>query len=61
MSLTNVILEDSIEVPASFKLYRVRMDEYGAIDDSYGWNPVQIDESTINGSTFTLNPHNANG
>ncbi len=35
------------------------MDEYGAIDDSYGWNPVQIDESTINGSTFTLNLHNA--
>ena len=35
------------------------MDEYGAIDDSYGWNPVQIDEPTINGSTFTLNLHNA--
>ena len=63
MNLTNVILEDSIEagsyVPGSFKLYRVRMDEYGAIDDSYGWNPVQIDEPTINGSTFTLNLHNA--
>lgn len=63
MNLTNVILEDSIEagsyVPGSFKLYRVHMDEYGAIDDSYGWNPVQIDEPTINGSTFTLNLHNA--
>ena len=63
MNLTNVILEDSIEagsyVPGSFKLYRVRMDEYGAIDDSYGWNPVQVDEPTINGSTFTLNLHNA--
>ena len=63
MNLTNAILEDSIEagsyVPGSFKLYRVRMDEYGAIDDSYGWNPVQIDEPTINGSTFTLNLHNA--
>ena len=35
------------------------MDEYGAIDDSYGWNPVQVDEPTINGSTFTLNLHNA--
>ena len=35
------------------------MDEYGAIDDSYGWQPVQIDEPTINGSTFTLNLHNA--
>jgi len=63
MNLTNVILEDSIEagsyVPGSFKLYRVHMDEYGAIDDSYGWQPVQIDEPTINGSTFTLNLHNA--
>ena len=63
MNLTNVILEDSIEagsyVPGSFKLYRVHMDEYGAIDDSYGWNLVQIDEPTINGSTFTLNLHNA--
>ena len=63
MNLTNVILEDPIEagsyVPGSFKLYRVHMDEYGAIDDSYGWNPVQIDEPTINGSTFTLNLHNA--
>ena len=63
MNLTNVILEDSIEagsyVPGSFKLYRVRMDEYGAIDNSYGWNRVQIDEPTINGSTFTLNLHNA--
>ena len=63
MNLTNVILEDSIEagsyVPGSFKLYRVHMDEYGAIDDSYGWNRVQIDEPTINGSTFTLNLHNA--
>ena len=63
MNLTNVILEDSIEagsyVPGSFKLYRVHMDEYGAIDDSYGWNPVQVDEPTINGSTFTLNLHNA--
>lgn len=63
MNLTNVILEDSIEagsyVPGSFKLYRVHMDEYGAIDNSYGWNPVQIDEPTINGSTFTLNLHNA--
>ena len=63
MNLTNVILEDSIEagsyVPGSFKLYRVHMDEYGAIDSSYGWNPVQVDEPTINGSTFTLNLHNA--
>lgn len=63
MNLTNVILEDSIEagsyVPGSFKLYRVHMDEYGAIDDSYGWNRVQVDEPTINGSTFTLNLHNA--
>lgn len=63
MNLTNVILEDSIEagsyVPGSFKLYRVHMDEYGAIDNSYGWNPVQVDEPTINGSTFTLNLHNA--
>lgn len=63
MNLTNVVLEDSIEagsyVPGSFKLYRVHMDEYGAIDDSYGWQPVQIDEPTINGSTLTLNLHNA--
>lgn len=57
-SLTNVVLEDTAQegtriIPGSFRLYRVHMDEYGAIDDSYGWNPVQIDEPTINDNGFT--------